>query len=535
MLSQFIHQRNIYLLGLAALLFGLPISGVVVSLAQMLLAAHWLFTADFRSKWIRIKSNKTVWLLWLLYLLYAIGLLYSNEVNPALDSLRIKLPLLLLPLFVVSQKRITRKELAVLFTFFLSGVLISAGISLYQVWLNSSNITYDVRLATVLVPHIRFSLMLDLCIVWLLYYALRSKKIFHSVFYWLMICALMIVLWKIQALTGLFILPIAVFTAIILGDFGRLSIAKLKPFIISGIALISVCFVVYIYRVAQPFLKFQPADIELLETNSANGYVYLHQVENAMVENGHQVWIYITDPECRKEWNKRSTYKFDEKGSTGEPIRATLYRFLASKGNKKDSVAVSQLTNLEVQLIEQGETNVRYALNESFEKRLYQTIWELHNYFHGAGGHSGHSVAQRIEFWSTGLQVFQDAMFFGHGTGAVLSEMAKKYSVNNTELNKSVWYKPHNQFITTSVALGLFGFFALLLCFVRISLRTQNNPIHIAFVVILFLSMLTEDTIEGQIGATLFSVFYALFFCQPQENKNMRAEKEKQLATQSNV
>lgn len=514
MLAQIVNSRNIFLLGLMGVLFGMPITGVVVSLGQMLLAAHWLLTANFKTKWDRIKTNKAVLALWAFYGLHVIGLIHSQDVGHALDDLRIKLPLLLLPLYLVSQPVLKRFEFNILMAMFCLGAAISGGIALYQLNLNADILNYDVRSATVLVPHIRYSLMLDICIVWLLTILLDSSH--RSLKYLLVIPVALFfyILFKIQAITGLVILPIA-----LLIGFGFKQ--GLSPILKNYRKIILLCTLIIIgyfsvesYVLSKPFLNYKVPDYTKLEMYAKSGKPYLHQPENMMIENGNPVWFYIVDEEAKEQWNKRSKYDFNGLGKTNQAIRATLYRYLTSKGIRKDSAGVKSLSNAEIQLIENGETNAKYAHENSIEKRLYETIWELNNYFRNAGSYDGHSVAQRFEFWKVGMSCFADSPLIGHGTGDIFLVMNDKYEELGSNLSENRRYKPHNQYITSGVTLGLLGTLLLVFCFVLVLPMARDNILSLAFLVIICLSMLTEDTIEGQIGATLFSVFYALFFCQ---------------------
>ena len=136
---------------------------------------------------------------------------------------------------------------------------------------------------------------------------------------------------------------------------------------------------------------------------------------------------------------------------------------------------------------------------------------ELHNYIVNKGNPSGNSVAQRIEFWRAAKYVIKHNLLFGVGTGDIVVELNKAYVEINTVLSPEYRYKPHNQYITIFVTFGFIGlvwFLAvLLICFIHL----KNNYLGFAFLIIVSLSMLMEDTIETQVGVTFFAGFISLF------------------------
>lgn len=514
--SRFVTHKKIYLLGLAGFLFGLAMSEFVISVSQFLLAANWLISRNFSLKWERIKSNPTVWIIWFFYLLHAIGMAYTSDVGYGLDEMRIKLPFLLLPLFIVSEKPLSKIEIKGLLSIFVLAVVTSASFGIVHYFQHRFEVGYDVRQSSLFVPHIRLSLMSIMAIVWL--FSLSISKPEKP---WIKITGLSLALflvyfiWQLQSLTGLIILPIALFSAFIFSKTSSESLRKIRIIVGGLVGLFLAVIISYGYQIAKPFIEFNGNKIENLERNTANGNMYLHRTDNLMIENGNQVWIYISDPETRPEWNKRSEFDFDGEGKTGELIRPTLYRYLTSRGVRKDSIGMQSLTPEDVFSIENGEPNIRYVNQSTIEKRVYQTMWELNNYQFDAGSHEGHSVAQRIEFWQTGLQAFLLSPLFGNGTGDVRRAMGEQYAKNNTALSKARQLKPHNQYITTGVALGVTGLLALILCFVFAFPQARKEPLQMAFMVILLMSFISEDTIDAQVGASIFAGFYALFFCQP--------------------
>ena len=81
----------------------------------------------------------------------------------------------------------------------------------------------------------------------------------------------------------------------------------------------------------------------------------------------------------------------------------------------------------------------------------------------------------------------------------------------NSALEDQYKYHAHNQFLGIFVALGLFGFvvFVIGLFYPPFILRGFSDYFFSVFFVIIVISMFSDDTIETQAGATLFSFFYS--------------------------
>ena len=81
-------------------------------------------------------------------------------------------------------------------------------------------------------------------------------------------------------------------------------------------------------------------------------------LKDTTTENGFFLWENIAQKELERTWNRKSKrISFNSKDKKNQPVKATLYRFLTSKGLNKDSVGLSKLTKNEIQKIENGETS----------------------------------------------------------------------------------------------------------------------------------------------------------------------------------
>jgi len=203
-----------------------------------------------------------------------------------------------------------------------------------------------------------------------------------------------------------------------------------------------------------------------------------------------------------------------------QPIRATLVRFLTSKGLRKDADAVYALTDNEIKSIEAGIPNVNSQKMSDIRSRMNQVIWEIDNLLKG-GDPSGHSVAQRLEFWRAATGIIKTHPFVGVGTGDLLIAFNSQYVLMNTKLDEFHRLRSHNQYLSVAAAFGIPGLIYFLFALLYPLRKAKQLPaIFILFLIICMVSMLTEDTLETQPGATFVGLFFILFYCQKRESDN---------------
>jgi O-antigen ligase len=125
----------------------------------------------------------------------------------------------------------------------------------------------------------------------------------------------------------------------------------------------------------------------------------------------------------------------------------------------------------------------------------------------------GHSVTQRFEFWRTGWYIFLENPVIGIGTGDMNLEYNKMYERLETGLSEKYRLRAHNQYLNFLVTFGTLGFlfFLLIIAYPFIGNKHANSFLYIGFCIILYTSMLNEDTLETQVGVTLYAFFNAFF------------------------
>ncbi|MDG1690281.1 MAG: O-antigen ligase family protein [Flavobacteriales bacterium] len=277
---------------------------------------------------------------------------------------------------------------------------------------------------------------------------------------------------------------------------------------IAGIASLFFLVGLYITATVNDFYHVKSKERSFL-THSMGGEKYLFDFKDNTIENGFYLWENIAQKELERTWNRKSTFSFNSKDKKNQPIKATLYRFLTSKGLNKDSMGLSKLTQTEVQKIENGETSsVSY---NNFKKRIRSLLYQRESRKKSTDPNN-QTINQRVVFWKAGIDIFLDQLAFGHGPGGAKTQFKNYYKSRNTNLNKSNQLLAHNQFITQAINLGGLGtiiwIFILIYSFLKV--EKEMCLFFIPYIILMFFAFMSDDMLEVQAGATIFSFFGTL-------------------------
>jgi len=202
---------------------------------------------------------------------------------------------------------------------------------------------------------------------------------------------------------------------------------KMNYLLIALLAILVASPILYTKSIWDDFYNIEKLNPEKVEKHTASGNRYTFNFNSDEKENGHWVQSYICVEEMRAEWNKRSKHDLDDRDVNGFSYRSTLIRYLTSKGLRKDSAGMSQLTEADITNVEQGIANYIYAEKRfSLYPRIYETIWEYDRYKQ-TGNPNGQSLSQRIEFVKASMEIIKTNFWFGIGTGSWKNEYAQAY------------------------------------------------------------------------------------------------------------
>jgi hypothetical protein len=508
-------RGSIHFVGIILLATALPLSMFLMSVSQIILLGNWIVEGKLKEKFNALLKNKKALSIISIYLLHLIGLLFTSNFQYALDDLRIKLPLLILPIIFATSPKLSSRQLYLVFSFFIASIAVVTAMAMYRYMHINPTDNPDSRDLITSISHIRFGLMIAIALFILAKCIVEKNTGTSSAFYRKPMFGLLL-LWFIcflfisEAITAI---VLAIITLIVLASIFIFQQKKLSYKLASCVIILSIPLIIasYLQSTYKKWFIPEPIHIETLEKQTALGNLYHHNPSMNEVENGQYVQLYVCMKEMREEWNKRSKIDFDAKDKKGQSTQLTLLRFLTSKNYRKDAEGVKSLSGDEVIAIENGTANVMYMNKSSFSARVHQILWEI-NMFRQDGNPNAHSLLQRIEYMKAAMGIIRQHPIIGVGTGDVRDAFHRYYEESNSRLWPQWRHRAHNQYLSMGVAFGAIGMVWFVLCLVYpLSYSiARNNLVYITFFVIISFSMLSEDTLETQAGVTLFAFFQCL-------------------------
>ena len=482
-----IKSTDVYFFALCMLAASIPLSNAGMSIAQMLLVGNWLLEWHMPGRFKSFFRNRTALILCSLYVLHIIGLIYTVDFDYALKDLKIKLPILILPLIVATSETLDYKKFRMLIIVFSAGLFLS---TLHAFYKYVAHDYQDIRDICVFVSHLRISLMICISIFFLLRFILSDKelrKIWKLTFVFLILWFIYF-LFILKSFTGP-LLIIVCFSALGIINLSRIKKIIVRVALVSFIILVPVIILVYVV------------------------HTYDKYFSHTRKENPNQDIAGM-----QKVWNNRSKINYNGIDLDGDSIKFTIYSFLNSKEQSKDSASIAGLSNEEVKAIEDGIPDVNLINMHSLQSRIYESLYE-YKYSMITGNPTGYSIMMRLEYWKASMGIIKDNLLFGVGTGDMNIAFANQYSKMNSPLSIRWRLKAHNQFLSFGVAFGILGilWFVIVLFYPLFIRKFRMDFYYQVFFIILFCSMLTEDTIESQAGLTIYVFFNTLLLIGSKE------------------
>ena len=509
MLKTSLH-RGIFIFFLSTLCMGLTLGKIIMSISMIGLFVNWFFEGNFKEKKkINNIRGYVPIILSGVFLLELLWMVFTKDYSSGLSSLRTKLPLLVLPLVIGTSNTINKKELKIIITSFLIGAIISSFIA-YLVdggWLNKKTNSGTSRDISITMSHIRYSVILCFSILIILH--LMIKKQIKKWIAIILSIWLLFLIYKMASLTAI----IGFTMGLVSYTFYWFKQAQTKYQKRIFYVLVSAFLILFlsVFSVINDFYTIKnQLSFEELPEKSDFGEEYIHDKHNEALENGYYIWRYIAETEIQSAWTKRSDIAFGGLDKKSQKIKFTLYRYLTSKGLKKDKTGIEQLSDNEIRLIEKGATSAIYY--NALSLRIREVLFEWENY-KTTKNPNNHSFTQRIFFVKIGLEIIKNAPIFGHGCGAVKKQYANYYTQNKTLIKLDNQLLAHNQFLTQTINLGIFGalIWIFLLMIPLIRLKTDYQPLLNAFSLMMLVAFFSDDMLERQAGLTIFATIYYLF------------------------
>lgn len=504
----FIHRAGVFIFFAGALFTAcaLPLWNLGMSLGQFVMAGGWLLAGNLKQRLGNAIKQPVFWLLTFLFLIHIFGLWNTTDVHYAAKDIRVKLPLLLMPLLFAAGPPLTLTQVRTIYLSLMAGVLISTGAGMAKYAGLTGAAATDYRELSLFISHIRLSLLIDVSLFMTVYFFVISHTVLKRFFLVLFGCWCLYFLVLMQAMTGLLLLCLVIFAlALHLAWSTRLKGIKLAAllFIISSVVIgWKVYDLVFIQSI-----KEVPINKSELKLVTARGNAYKNDWKKKDIEKGRYIWMQYNDLEMDTAWMEVSRQRVWGKDAKGNMQLATLMRYLTWLGYSKDAAGIKKLTPVDIRAIEAGFPNPEYASGEnSIVFRFREFAAEYRNYYYEHYS-SGHSLTQRFEYWSTAIWIISKHPYTGVGTGDVPVAFKEAYTVLKSSLGEAWRLRAHNQYLSFGVAFGWPGILlflsAMLFCF-GIALQ-RKDLMYLAFLIVAAGSFLTEDTLETQAGVTFFS------------------------------
>ena len=210
-------------------------------------------------------------------------------------------------------------------------------------------------------------------------------------------------------------------------------------------------------------------------------------------------------------------------------LRRVLYIFIAVffllmillLQSRAAIIALSGLILYEVlyQVLRPGRTGLKIVIAVIFIVLISGVIYNSGRFATLKNGAQEMSFNQlkkdnlRLLMWEKSMDIIKDNFLFGVGTGDVKDAILNAYDQKTKEATKGEFYNSHNEFLETTVRLGIIGGGVLLTILLMPFFNKSNyrdNRLLIAFLIIIILNFLFESMLDRLNGVSFFSFFYCL-------------------------
>ena len=293
-----------YLVGLILIGISLPTSRFVLSLSLFYLLVLWFLLGldmrsinkmypekpfvsrvlsriafSFKGIWYNVKTrftdflhNKIAVVMASVYVMHLLGLIYTSDFQSAFHDLRIKLPLLIIPLVLSSMKPLNRKQFDTVLWFFIGSVFFVTVLGTIK-FLRRDFV--DVRELSLFINYIRLSLCIVFSIFILGYYIV--KRNYSLMIKTIMIFLIIWFLWQItvfESITSLLVIAALCFVLVMYFVFKTMK-TNVKICMVVATVVVSVVVIYYPYKVVKDYMSPVEVDVTQLDTHTKLGNPYV--------------------------------------------------------------------------------------------------------------------------------------------------------------------------------------------------------------------------------------------------------------------
>lgn len=445
------------------------------------------------------------WLITGLFLIHVAGLWNTEDFSYAFRDLRIKLPLLLMPLLFAAGPEITATQYRTIFLALLTGVLISTGTGYVIRLLDFQEGVNDFRDYSYFISHIRLSLLIDFCLAWCATRPLMEgrKTVLLRILLMIWLTGYLLLIQSITGFLILFLLLLAGLAA----QYHAQPTPRLRK-VLTGflvLALLSgggACYYLFVDSIRP--VHYQPYPPQ---QKTAKGGTYETNFNRQDIEDGRLVWENYCIPELNDAFIARTGKNIWQEDLRQQMLQITLLRYLTAKGYSKDYEGVMRLSNEDVEYILRGYPTPEHRNRRHHPLQRLKDLAAEYRIWHYSGWANGQSMVLRFEFFKTAGWIIGQHPLTGVGTGDLPAAWKEAYQETGSTLEEKWRLRAHNQFLTFGVAFGIAGIIFLLLVltyFFRMAWQ-RGQLLLLFFMVIAAVSFLGEDTLETQAGVTFFA------------------------------
>ena len=503
-------HQNIAFWGMAFIAIGLPISVFMVSVGIFILAGNWLLEGNYKKRLNQFFSHRLSLIVISIFAIYLLGMVYTENIDQGLKDLRIRLPILILPLLLFTSKMPSSKRLQDILMLFVLSCVVGTLLSLLVYMGFTGEDILNKRQISVVTSHIRFSLMITFSIIILLYYLAKKWRVWSLtesiiaagaagwLFYFMVF---------LETATGYLAFSVLI-GATLLRLLAKSGSFRMRALVATAIIVGGVVSLVYVNAIYQNHASQIPINQKKLTVKTLNGNYYSHQKDVPYRENGHRVWNFVCFEELENQWPLYSSISFQENDRKKQPIKFTTIRYLTSRGLRKDSVGLSMLTTEDFANIERGFPNYKYTSKWGVSPRIAKVFWQLEKYTYNQDANYS-SLLLRWIYLKVGWSILKENLLIGVGTGDLVDSYQSTYDTDNYGLLPKYQGISHNQFLSVSVCLGLLGLVWFTIAFFYPLIHYGKDYLYLMFFVLILTSFMTDNTLDSQSGVTLFAFFNA--------------------------
>jgi hypothetical protein len=518
-------KENLYLLSLAAFLIALPTSIALISITSVSLLIVWALTGDYKAKRNRLIHNKSALLLMSIPLLYLIGLCFTHHFSIGIQEFNKSIYWFLFAFVLSSSPPVSKKITYRLLGIYILVVSIAAGVALCKLFFLDAIHFFDFRKVT-WIDHIPFSYQIAFA-AWLIFYFIYQEKFsaLNKILLIFLIIFLTVSLFALKSFTGYLYFGVMSFTALLWLIWQTTS--KILKYTYLGLAIFLLVFpVCYVYSCVKNFYATTEYTANEIVTYTAKGNLYRHNFEDKTKENGNYVRLFMCEEELKPLWDAHCNKQYESITSDGYPLKSVIIRYMTSKGLPKDAEGFAQLTQQDINNIENEITNYIFAENKlSVYPRVYAVIWEMDQYRIGQNPNQK-TLAQRIDLAMLAFRMVKNHFWVGIGLGNNAKAYEEVIIQSDAKLSFPETGSSHNQYLNYMIRFGILGTLYILGVLTYVFLKgRKNNPflLTLFFVSMLFANF-GDANWETFVGLNYFVFFFGFFMWLTPKNLTSNTE-----------